>query len=309
MRVLVTGASGFVGTRLVRHLEASGHEVWGTVLDPPGEGPGRDRLLELDLRSADAVERVLDEVAAEAIVHLAGLSHVGRSWSALAAYYQANVVGTRNVLAAGAGARIVVASSAEIYGLVPQQEQPIAETREAAPQSPYALTKAAAELLALPAGAIVVRSFNLVGPGQSTDFALPTFAEQLALIHRGRQEPVLAVGNLAACRDFLHVDDALTAYALLLERGEPGSIYNLGSGSACSIEEALHRLMMHSGVRARIEQDPGRLRPIDIPLLVSDCSRLQALGWRPQHDLDTALAALWTDTLERVSAPARAEAT
>jgi len=309
MRVLVTGASGFVGSRLLQRLDAAGHDTWGTVLGPAGELVGTGDLVEMDLRSAEAVARVVGRIEPEAIVHLAGLSHVGRSWSALADYFQANVLGTRNLLAAARKARVIVASSAEVYGSVPEDQQPIAESRELAPQSPYALTKAAVELLALPAGAIVVRSFNLVGPGQATEFALPTFAQQLALIRRGRQEPVLAVGNLAARRDFLHVDDALSAYALLLERGEPGTVYNLGSGAACSIEEALHRLMVLSGVKARVEVVPERLRPVDIPLLLADCSRLGGLGWEKRHDLDRALGDLWAETLARVSARPRAEAT
>jgi len=309
MRVLVTGASGFVGSRLMQRLDAAGHDTWGTVLGPPGEPVGTGKLVELDLRSAEAVARVVGRIEPEAIVHLAGLSHVGRSWSALADYFQANVLGTRNLLAVAREARVIVASSAEVYGSVPEDQQPIAESRELAPQSPYALTKAAVELLALPAGAIVVRSFNLVGPGQATEFALPTFAQQLALIHRGRQEPVLAVGNLAARRDFLHVDDALSAYVLLLERGEPGTVYNLGSGAACSIEEALHRLMVLSGVKARVEVVPDRLRPVDIPLLLADCSRLRGLGWEERRDLDRALGDLWAETLARVSAMPRAEAT
>lgn len=309
MRVLVTGASGFVGSRLMGRLEAAGHEAWGTVLDVLGEGSLPERLVELDLRAADAVIRVVEALAPEAIVHLAGLSHVGRSWSALADYFRTNVLGTRNLLAAAGGARLIVASSAEVYGAVPDREQPIAESREPAPQSPYALTKAAVELLALPAGAIVVRSFNLVGPGQSTDFALPTFAEQLALVHRGHREPVLSVGNLAARRDFLHVDDALSAYTLLLERGEAGEVYNLGSGSASSIEEVLHRLMVLSGVKARVEVDPARLRPVDIPLLLADGSRLRALGWAPERDLDDALEDLWAETLARVAELPRPEAT
>lgn len=309
MRVLVTGAAGFVGSRLMGGLEAAGHEVWGTVLDAAERRSRPERLVELDLRSADAVARAVERIAPEAIVHLAGLSHVGRSWSALPEYFRTNVLGTRHLLAAAGGARLIVASSAEVYGAVPEEEQPIAESREPAPQSPYALTKAAVELLALPAGAIVVRSFNLVGPGQSIDFALPTFAEQLALVHRGHREPVLAVGNLAARRDFLHVDDALSAYALLLECGEPGEVYNLGSGSACSIEAALHRLMVLSGVKARVEVDPSRLRPVDIPLLLADSSRLRGLGWTPERGLDDALEDLWAEALARVSALPRPEAT
>lgn len=309
MRVLVTGASGFVGSRLMERLAQAGHDVWGTTFDPAERPPQVGRLVALDLRSHDDVVRVVTRVDPEAVVHLGGLSHVGRSWSALPDYFRTNVLGSRNVLEAAGGARVIVASSAEVYGAVVEDEQPIAESRELAPQSPYAMTKAAVELLARPAGAVVVRPFNLVGPGQSTDFALPTFAEQLALIHRGRREAVLAVGNLAARRDFLHVDDALSAYLVLLEKGEGGEVYNLGSGAVWSIEAALRRLMDLSGVDARVEVDPERLRPIDVPLLRADASRLRGLGWHPERTLDGALQDLWEEAVRRVSESVGAEAT
>ncbi|MEZ5331763.1 MAG: GDP-mannose 4,6-dehydratase [Thermoanaerobaculia bacterium] len=308
MRVLVTGASGFVGSRLMGRLADAGHDPWGTTFDAAETPPAVGRWVALDLRAPDDVARVVEEVGAEAIVHLGGLSHVGRSWSAIGEYFRTNVLGTRNLLTAAGAARVIVASSAEVYGAVPDAEQPIVESREPMPQSPYAMTKAAGELLAVPKGAIVVRPFNLVGPGQSVDFALPAFARQLALIREGRKEPVLAVGNLAARRDFLHVDDAIEAYLSLLEEGRPGEIYNLGSGRAWSIEAALRRLMELSGVEANVEVDPERLRPVDVPQLCADCSRLWALGWRPERSLDGALKDLWEETLRHVSATEPAEA-
>src|SRR5262249_39156198 len=138
-----------------------------------------------------------------------------------------------------------------------------------------------------------VRAFNLVGPGQAPAFALPAFAAQLAAIRRGDQEPVLKVGNLSARRDFVHVDDGVAAFRLLAEKGEPGGTYNLASGRACSIGEALPRLQAVSGVDARVETDPERMRPVDLPLLLGDNRRLQALGWRPERTLEEALADLW----------------
>jgi GDP-4-dehydro-6-deoxy-D-mannose reductase len=155
------------------------------------------------------------------------------------------------------------------------------------------MTKAASERLAYAHGAVVMRAFNLVGPGQAPNFALPTFAAQLAAIARGEQEPVLKVGNLSARRDFLHVDDGAAALRLLVEKGEPGGTYNLASGTAFSIAEALERLQAVSGVDARIETDPERMRPADLPLLLGDNRRLQALGWKPERSLDEALADLW----------------
>jgi GDP-4-dehydro-6-deoxy-D-mannose reductase len=297
MRILVTGASGFIGSRLAGALAEDGHQVWGTMLSG-GVVPEGVTALELDVRDRRQVAAAVEASRPEAVVHLAGLSHVGRSWSAPAEYFRVNVEGSRNLLEATAGRRLLVASSAEVYGAVPDAEQPIGEDRPLAPGTPYAMTKAALELLALPAGATIVRTFNVVGPGQSSDFALPAFAGQLAEIRVGRREPVLAVGNLGARRDFVHVEDAVEAYRLLLDEGQAGAVYNLGTGEAVSLDEALGRLIELAGTAPRIELDPARFRPLDVPLLVADARRLRSLGWRPRRSLGDALADLWRATLE-----------
>ena len=304
MRALVTGVSGFIGGHLARELEAHGWEVWGTTQAGQCSVDGV-HCLELDLLDESSVRAAIDESAPDAIVHLAGLSHVGRSWGAPAEYFGVNVAGGDAVARAAGGRRLLVASSAEVYGAVPEEEQPIREERALAPQSPYALTKAALELVSRQAGATVVRAFNVVGPGQAEHFALPSFARQLAAIRAGRQPPVLAVGNLAARRDFLPVADAARAYRTILEHGKPGAVYNLGSGSAMSVEEALHRLIVRSGVRARTEEDPERFRPVDVPLLRADVSKLRALGWEPESTLDDALTALWRSVADE-GPPAKA---
>ncbi|HYG64456.1 MAG TPA: GDP-mannose 4,6-dehydratase [Thermoanaerobaculia bacterium] len=298
MHFLITGIGGFLGTRLARHLLAQGDRVSGTFLETRPDFDGVD-LFEADLLDTAALRRAVDESAPDVVVHLGALSHVGESWKRIPDYFRVNVLGTENLLAAvgrRGGRRVLVASSAEVYGIVPDERQPIGEDEGLDPRSPYALTKAAAERLALAAGAVVVRSFNLVGPGQSPIFALPAFAMQLAAISRGargEQEPVLRVGNLSARRDFAHVDDGVAALRLLAEKGEPGGIYNISTGKAVSIGEALERLMAVSGVQARLETDPERIRPVDIPLLAGDPSRLRALGWEPRRTLDDALADLW----------------
>jgi GDP-4-dehydro-6-deoxy-D-mannose reductase len=225
------------------------------------------------------------------------LSHVGDSWSRPADYFRVNVLGTESLLRALPRARVIAASSAEVYGEVPEDEQPIPEHRPVAPLSPYALTKAAMERLVLAAGGVVARSFNIVGSGQAQSFALPAFARQLAAIRAGTQEPVLKVGNLSARRDFVHLDDAVEAFGLLVDQGEAGSCYNVGRGVASSIEELLARLVAVSGVETAIEVDPARCRPVDLPLLVADNRRLTNLGWRPGRQLDTALDDLWRTAL------------
>lgn len=292
MTVLVTGASGFVGQHLVRCLHQRGERVVGTYTGEPPELPGVE-LHSIDLLDSAAMAALIRSCQPERIIHLAGLSHVGASWRDPAAYFRVNVLGTERLLEAAEGRRTLVASSAEVYGAVPEDQQPIGEETPLAPASPYAMTKACAERLALATGAVVVRTFNLVGPGQAANFALPAFARQLAAIARGEQEPVLAVGNLSARRDFVHVADGVSAYCTLAERGEVGRAYNIASGRPVSIAEALDRLKAVSGVEARVEEDPARMRPVDLPVLAGDSTRLEALGWKRQHDLDGALSDLW----------------
>ena len=309
-RVLVTGAEGFVGGRLVPRLVARGATV--IACHAPGMVSGARAPVEpiaLDIRDRDAVEGVFRDAAPDAVVHLAGLSDVADSWRRIDDYYRVNVEGSEHGAYAARTlsetCRLVVASSAEVYGPVPEAALPVPEARDLDPGSPYALTKAAVERLTLPLGAIVVRSFNLVGPGQGANFALPSFAAQLAAIEAGREEPVLYVGNLSPCRDFVHVDDGAGAYALLVERGEPGSVYNVARGEAIELEAALRQLVGISGLEVEIRQDPDRMRPADVPVMCGDASRLRALGWRPKRSFDQALEAIWEDARRRL---ARSEA-
>jgi GDP-4-dehydro-6-deoxy-D-mannose reductase len=294
MHVLITGAGGFVGSRLARHLLERGDRVSGTYIDARPDLPGVD-LFEADLHDLPALERAVRAASPDAVVNLAGLSHIGESWDwrRMPDYFQVNVAGTENVLRAAAGRPVVIASSADVYGQVPEGEQPIPESRPVAPQTPYALTKASAERLARLHGAVIVRSFNLIGPGQAPKFALASWASQLAAIRRGERPPVLEVGDLSTARDFLHVDDGAEAYRLLAEKGERGGVYNLASGKAVPMRDALARLLDLSGVRAEVKEGVYPPRPFDIPYLSGDAGRLRALGWQPRRSLDDALGDIW----------------
>jgi len=297
MHVLITGIGGFIGPRLARNLLEHGHRVSGTWLEntPPPNVEGAD-LCQADLLDRNSLDRAMEACEPDAIVHLAGLSHVGDSWKKPGEYFRVNVLGTENLLkAAASGGKdrtVVFASSAEVYGPVPVEQQPIHEERLPDPRSPYALTKAAAERLALASGAVVARAFNLVGPGQAPGFVLPSFAGQLTAIARGEQ-PVLKVGNLTARRDFVHVDDGVDAFRVLIESGQPGHIYNIAVGQALSIAEVLDRLCAVAGLKPPVEEDPERMRPVDVPLLLGDNGRLRKLGWEPRRTLDQALSDLW----------------
>lgn len=298
MRVLITGHSGFVGRHLAAHLQHCGATVFGLSSD--GAEEQDFEVFSVDLLDLPALQEVLRHCRAEAVVHLAGRSHVGDSWEHPGDHLRVNFGGTRNLLQALAGeGRILFASSAEVYGIVPEEEQPIGEDRALDPRSPYAMTKACSEILARDHGAAIVRSFNVVGPGQSRHFALPSFAHQLAAIAAGEQEAVLRVGDLSPRRDFLHIADAVEGYRVILEHGEAGQVYNLASGEAVSIRRVLERLMALAGVEAEIRPVPSRMRPVDMPLLCGDAQRLRELGWQPRYRLDDALEALWREVLRQ----------
>ncbi len=303
MKVFVTGIEGFIGRHLASELVAGGHQVAGSFLaGAPPALPGV--VVELcDILDRAALSRLLERFAPDALVHLAGLSHVGASWQQVAEYHQANVVGTLRVLeAAPPETRLVLASSAEVYGRVNEREQPIGEGMELRPRTPSAMSKAAAELL-LRDRAIVVRMFTVVGAGQSPRFALPGFAEQLAEIARGLKPPVVRVGNLESRRDFVDVRDCVAAYRLLIERGVPGEAYNVATGRAVSIAQALQLLIEIAGVAVQVSTEAERVRTVDVPLVAGDANKLRRLGWRPRYRLEDALDTLWREAITRASAP------
>ncbi len=298
MKILVTGITGFVGAHLARDLVAVGEEVSGLCTDRRAEVRGAS-IHRADLRDPARLEELLTELRPDVVVHLAGLSHVGTSWGRPGDYLRVNFGGTydlaRILRRSNPGCRLLFASSAEVYGNVPEEEQPISEGRLLDPRSPYAMTKAAAEEVARDHGAVVVRSFNAIGPGQASTFALPSFAAQLAAIGRGEREPVLRVGDLSPRRDFLHVLDAVDAYRLLITEGSPGESYNIASGEALSIAEVLRKLMEISGVEAEVRREESRMRPVDIPLSRGENRKLRDLGWSPSRGVDAALAGIWRE--------------
>lgn len=286
MRVLVTGSKGFVGHWLVGHLQDCGDDVTG--LDA-----------EVDVTAPAVLKEAVVSAAPDAICHLAALSSVGASWGATQSTYEVNTVGTANLLDAAlacrARPRVLLISSSEVYGRVRPQDLPLTEERPFAPVSPYAASKAAAEMIGLQAwlgaGLEVVRArpFNHTGPGQRPDFVVPALAEQVAQALRGGADR-LSTGNLDARRDISDVRDVVRAYRLLMVDGRPGSVYNVCRGQAVSIRHVAERLLALAGADLPIVVDPDRVRPVEIPELRGDRTRLeQATGWIPAIDLDTTL--------------------
>jgi GDP-4-dehydro-6-deoxy-D-mannose reductase len=301
VRALVTGAGGFAGSYLVRALLADGVQVFGGGLEaaPPSGTASEVTWLALDVTSTDSVSRAVGTARPDVVFHLAGQASVGDSFGDAVGTWEVNATGTLRLLrAVGSAARVLVVSSAEVYGAVPEAEQPLSEDRLPRPCSPYAGSKAAAEMAAVEASlsgacrAVVARSFNHTGPGQDARFALPSFARQLAAIGRGDAEPVLRVGNLSARRDFLDVRDVVRAYRALAERGGAGEVYNVCSGTARSIRSLVDEMVALSGTGARVEVEGARVREVDVPLLRGDPSRIRALGWTPEIPLERTLADL-----------------
>jgi len=283
MKALVTGAEGFVGRHLTTHLEANGDTVVG--VDRAG-GP--------DLLDAAGIRELILDAKPDAVYHLGGYSDVGGSWSAPHDTFRVNADGTLNVLLASVEAqvgRVLVISSADVYGRVTLGELPLTEESPLRPVSPYAASKIAADYLALQAWlgyrleVMRVRAFNHLGPGQTNRFVAPALAERIALNELEGRE-VVPVGNLTPRRDFTDVRDVVRAYRLLVEHGEPGEAYNVCTGTDLAISELADRLVAMAHRPMRLEEDQALQRPVDVPVLRGDYTKLhKATDWEPEIDI------------------------
>jgi len=311
MRVLVTGAAGFVGSHLLDLLQGEGTEIFG--MDLPGRsvaaGAGITAIA-ADMNDPGMARRVIDEAAPDRIVHLAGQPSVHRSWAEPGETLRTNVLGIVNLLDAARQRKlrpaVLVVGSAEEYGPVDPSQIPLAETTPLRPSSPYAVSKVAQAALARlygPAGGmrvVLARTFNHTGPGRGAAFAESSFARQIAQIEAGLTPPVLLVGNLEAVRDFTDVRDVVRAYGALLERGAAGAAYNVCCGRGRSMREMLDMLLAGSKARVEVKVDPARLRPSDVPVQVGDPSELRAAtGWEPLIPLERTLSDLLDDWRRR----------
>ncbi len=307
MKALITGTTGFAGSHLVEYLFAHQPEVevfgirrWRSPMENIAHLVDRLTLVETDLRDYHSVYRMLEEVRPEVIFHLAAQSFVPTSWSAPAATLETNVVGQSHLFEAVRSLSldpvIQIACSSEEYGLVHKHETPISESNPLRPLSTYAVSKIAQDYLGYQYfqsyGLKVVRTrgFNHTGPRRGDVFVTSNFAKQLALIKAGISKPVIRVGNLTALRDFTDVRDMVRAYWLAATRGKPGEVYNIASGKAIVIRELLERLIELTGVEVEIREDPDRMRPSDVEILIGDSSKFHAdTGWQPEIPFEQTL--------------------
>lgn len=309
MRILVTGAGGFVGGHLVPTLRAEGHEVIGTALEPIGD------LVRMDVRDAAAVDRVVTEVKPEACFHLAGQSSVSLSWREPALTYEVNAHGTHYLLDAiyrhVPECRVHVAASSDEYGKVRPDECPIDESAPLRPVSPYAVSRVAGEWIArmfhesFGLHVIVTRAFMHIGPGQPDSFATADWSHQIARAEAGLADPVVRVGNLSFRREFGDVRDVVKAYITVMRVGIPGDAYNVATGEPHELREVLDLLIEMAEQDIAVEVDPAKLRPVDFPVLYGSAAKLErASGWKPEHRLEDTLRAVLDHWRERVAAGA-----
>jgi GDP-4-dehydro-6-deoxy-D-mannose reductase len=308
MRVLVTGAAGFAGRHLVRFCKEQGAEVIGAGRRPESEANPPEELdgyLQVDLLDQGQTAALVDAERPERVFHLAAEASVARSWEQPERTIEANLASSLNLLEAIRGsapdARVMVACSGEEYGPVPSDRLPITEDEPLRPQSPYAASKAAVDLVAgsfadsFGMHVVRTRAFNHAGPGQSDRYVIGSFARQIAEARARDEERVeLVTGNLEVRRDFTDVRDVVRAYWLALDAEAPGA-FNVCSGHSVALSELPVRLAELAGVEVGTRTDPDRLRKADVEDLYGSRGRLTAAtGWEPQIPLDTTLR----DTLD-----------
>lgn len=311
-KILITGASGFVGSHLVNLLIQNGEKnIIGTYFSADsllnlGENKDKIEAIKVNLTDPREVSDLIAKIKPDVLYHLAAFTSPQDSFDSPNETVINNISCQINILEEIKkndlkNTKILIVSSAEVYGLVEKKDLPIDENTPFNPTNPYAVSKLAQDylgrqyFLAHDLKIIRVRPFNHVGPGQSPNFVVSAFAKKIVEIEKGKREPVLPTGNLNSKRDFTDVRDTIRAYTLLMEKGQDGEVYNIGSGVSHKISEILDMLLSYSKTEIKIESDKTLLRPIDNPELVCNYSKLKDLtGWTPTIPIEKTLR----DTLD-----------
>jgi len=318
MHILITGATGFVGAHLRSYLLQ--HTDWNIIgtaypdTPPTPMDAQREHLFYLDLRDKQALTTMLDTHRPDYIIHLAAQSHIPTAYKDPWGTLDNNVRGQLNLLEAclalNLKPRTLVIGSGEEYGRADAADLPLTESHPLRPENPYTVSKVTQDAMgyqyfisfAMPI--VRVRPFNHVGPGQSARFVLPAFASQVAQIETGQQEAVMRVGNLEPARDFSDVRDVVRAYHMLLVDGVPGDVYNIASGVPRSIRSLVDQLLALSTANIRIEIDPDRYRPADVPIIYGSAEKaLRDVGWAPEIPFEQTIADVLTEWREKTPRP------
>ncbi|MEM7332812.1 MAG: GDP-mannose 4,6-dehydratase [Chloroflexota bacterium] len=303
MRVLITGATGFAGSHLVDLLLAEQHDIFvlthaATSMQTLPDHPNLVSI-EGDLLDRHSLMNVVETAKPDVIYHLAGQAYPAKSWTNPAFTVAINTGGTANLLEAAVSfgkPRVVVVTSAEIYGRVTEKELPLTEATLPRPRHPYGISKwSAAEFVRLywdryQLPVFEARPFNHIGPRQALGFVVPDFASQIAKLKREGNKDSMQVGNLDAKRDFTDVRDVVRAYKTIAEKGQPGEPYLICTGQPIPIYFLLNKLSEIAGIDVKIEYDPARMRPSDVPILYGSSSKLtKHTGWTPQIHMEESL--------------------
>lgn len=301
---LVTGAGGFVGGHLIELLEQDDVHLaaWlrpGTEASVRGS---RVRWMTVEMLDRGAVAAAIADVRPDAVYHLAGVPHVGDSWSHTHETFAGNVLATHYLFEAlrkqSLAPRVLITSSATVYAPAPHA---ISESDPVNPNSPYGTSKLAQEMLAqrsweddgIPG--LIARAFNHVGPRQSPSFVAASMARQVAEIEAGRKDPVLLMGNMDPQRDIMDVRDTVRGYRAMMEAATPGGPYNVCSGTATSIRTLVEMFVAKARVGITVTQDPSRFRPNDTPIILGNRARLtRDTGWEPRISLEQTVDDLLT---------------
>ena len=301
MKILITGACGFVGGHLVRLLGGRGHQIVAAIQNPACKFDESVSIVSFDITSSAETMNIVSNTQPDVIIHLAAQSMVVKSWEDPETTFCVNTLGTFHIVDAirvkAPNCRMVNIGSSEEYGLTALQGIPLIEEAPCLPQNPYSLSKFSAGQLLLQMAkrhnlkCVHLRPFNHFGPGQRTGYAVSDFASQIARIESGKAEPEIVVGDLSASRDFTDVRDVVEAYALIAETQLPSGIYNICSGQARRVGDILEQLVQQSSVPIRVRVDHEKYRAAEVPFFVGSAKKLtQATGWTPKREFAQTLS-------------------
>lgn len=297
-RILVTGCSGFLASYLIKQLTKGQYDDISGITEITTFTSDEFKVFHVDIRERNEVFELIQSLKPDVIFHLAAISNVGFSWKNQKLTYEVNFIGSSNIIEAvdlySPESRIILMGSAELYGDCGQG--PIDEKCNISAKNPYALSKLAMEMVgdlyinSRDLDIIKIRSFNFTGPGQEVKFVCSDFAFQIAMIEKGKKDPVIKVGNLTAVRDISDVRDIARYLSVIARKGRSGDVYNLGSGFSFSIKEILDILLSCSEVEIEVFEDSEKLRPVDIPVLTCDCTLIRnRFGCRPAYTIQQTL--------------------
>ncbi len=299
MKSLIIGAAGFVGEYLINELLSFNDEVYATKLANENiKASSNLKIYDLDILNENNIKEVLEEIKPDCIYHLAAQSSVALSWKKPKLTAEINIIGSINLLEAVRmylpNTKVLLVGSSEEYGKIDYSKR-VDENIKSNPQNIYAITKMTVEQIgkiyanAYNLNIYMTRSFNHIGPNQSRQFVVADFCNQVVDIEKGIQEPVIRVGNLKSKRDFTDVRDIVKAYRIIMEKGQNGEVYNVGSGNSISIEEILNMILNNSKKEIKVEIDSARFRPIDVEKIEADITKINSLGWNRTYKLEDTI--------------------